>query len=162
MKGKFPIIHINKSKKNKLKLKDDYLRTISNNNLSGRKFDLDEIFGGLFLDKKFEKQELINGQELMEEALTIGNKIKRTSTSGNSKKFSKLIAITAQNNARDNFIKSISINYKSRLHQNFKKNLESYSDKAMIKLVDILNKISVTKQKYELAMKNNAELQKKL
>ena len=162
----YPLLTKNISKKKALAQKENNnQRTISSDYHSKKRINLDDLFGGLFF-KGSKKLQKLDGKEIMNEALKIGTRIKTQSAAQNKDssyiKYTDELIQNTQVSARSNYIENISKKFKLNLHNNFTENLIKSTEEGVIELEKKLNEIDRTKFKYEMALNENAKLEKNL
>ena len=162
----YPLLNKNISKKKSFKIKENYPRTISSDFHSKKHINLDDLFGGIFFSTKSKNQKKFNGNEIMKEALQIGKRLKTESTAKTKEatyiKYADELIQNTQISARNNYIENISQKFKLNLHNNFKTSLIQSTEEGVKELQIKLDKIEKTKQKYEMALNENARLEQKL
>ena len=157
----------NNSKKNTLKSRDNkYQWTISSDSNSKKRINLEDLFGGLFFKNKNKNINKFNGNDIIKQALKIGERIKTESAiqskEGSYIKYTDELIQNTQISARSNYIENLSQKFKLNLHNNFKNSLIKSTEEGVIELKKKLEQLDKTKLKYEMALNENVKLEQRL
>ena len=162
----YPLVNKNLSKKPSQNNKNKYPITIPQDFNFNKNINLEDLFGSIFFKSKNNYQKKFDGNEVVEEALQIGKRI-RTESEEHHKdkayiKFSDELVQNTQISARNNYIENISRKFKLGLHENFKAELIKSSGAGVADLENKLEKLEQTKAKYEMALNEHERLEQKL
>lgn len=123
----YPLVNKNLSKKPSQNIKNKYPITIPQDFNFKKNINLEDLFGSIFFKSKNNYQKKFDGNEVVEEALQIGKRIKTESEEHHKDKayikFSDELVQNTQISARNNYIENISRKFKLGLHENFKAEL---------------------------------------
>ena len=162
----YPLLNKTITKKKTLRIKENNPKTISSDFRSKKHINLDDLFGGFFYNTRNKNHKKFSGNDIMKEALQIGKRLKTESKAKSKEstyiKYADELIQNTQISARNNYIENISQKFKLNLHNNFKNELIKSTEEGVDELQIKLDSIDKTKQKYEMALNENARLEQKL